>query len=160
MIISRSPGIAPLLTTKSISRLRFIFCFYKTLHFGTIPVRDCWVGRIKDGSATHETQSKIPDLAAAHPTMRMPGLPTLATIYDEIDCSQYREPCMCKSFSRIYSSRLHYTLFVERLHVRNHLPELLIGQLGPRRHALPHISIHQQPVQIAFRGLLLHAFAF
>ena len=53
----------------------------------------------------------------------------------------------------------HDTLFVKRLHVRNHLPELLIGQLGPRWHALPHISIHQQPVQIAFCGLLLHAFA-
>ena len=31
---------APRLTRKSISRLRFIFLLYKTLHFGTMPVCD------------------------------------------------------------------------------------------------------------------------
>jgi hypothetical protein len=160
MIISRSPGTAPLFDDKKYIPVAVYLLLLQDFTFRDDPSAGLLGRTVKDGSATHETQSKIPDVAAAHPTMRMPGLPTLATIYDEIDCSQYREPCMCKSFARLYSSRLHYTLFVERLHVRNHLPELLIGQLGPRWHALPHISIHQQPVQIAFRGLLLHAFAF
>ena len=34
-------------------------------------------------------------------------------------------------------------LLVQRLHVADHLPDLLIGQLGPRRHALPHIPVYQ-----------------
>jgi len=39
------------------------------------------------------------------------------------------------------------------------LPELLIGQLGPRGHSLLHIAVDQQPVNVTLRGLLLHALA-
>ena len=51
-------------------------------------------------------------------------------------------------------------LLVQRLHIADYLPKLLIGKFCPRRHTLPHIPIYQQPMQIALCCLLLHPLAF
>src|ERR1051326_6633532 len=47
----------------------------------------------------------------------------------------------------------------QRLQIRNYLPKLFIGKLRPRWHSLPHISVRQDPVQIADRCFMLHAIA-
>ncbi|HXY13141.1 MAG TPA: hypothetical protein VEI26_01425 [Terriglobales bacterium] len=47
---------------------------------------------------------------------------------------------------------------MDRLQIRNDLPELRVGQLGPGRHSFSHVAVDQQPMEISGRGLLLDPF--
>src|SRR5580704_11100039 len=49
---------------------------------------------------------------------------------------------------------------MQRLQIRDQLPELWIGQFCPRGHPFLHASIKQQPVQIALGSLMLNPFSF
>ncbi len=45
---------------------------------------------------------------------------------------------------------------MQRLEISDNLPDLRIAQLPPGGHAVTHIAVLHQPVQIALRGFLLH----
>src|SRR5579863_1721153 len=45
---------------------------------------------------------------------------------------------------------------LERPHIRDHLPDLWVAQLRPRRHPILHAAVREQPMQIALGRLHLH----
>jgi hypothetical protein len=56
--------------------------------------------------------------------------------------------------------RSYEPLLVQRLYVADHLPDLRIAKLDPGWHSVAAIAVHQQPVELALRRLLLDARRF